>query len=119
MIRTGPSQKAIHRAARGASRLASATEAARWDDDTDDTDETDETDTASRPSVNSAAADELPIADYDSLPVRGVVIALRGINDDADLTAVEQYERSHKNRAGVLTAVQNRTEALAHDTARG
>ena len=44
---------------------------------------------------------------------------IRGINDDADLTAVEQYERSHKNRAGVLTAVQHRTEALAHDTARG
>jgi len=85
-----------------------ATEAARWDD-ADDT-----------PPTTAGGDDaELPIPGYDSLPVPGIVAALRGINDDADLTAVEQYERGHKNRTGVLTAVQNRTEAIAHDTARG
>lgn len=67
----------------------------------------------------AVASDELPIPDYDALPVRRVVVALRTITDDADLTAVEEYERSHKNRAGVLTAVQNRTESLAHDTTDG
>ncbi len=64
-------------------------------------------------------ADELPIADYDSLVVRDVTEALEELEDVAELTAVEEYERQHKNRVGVLTAVQARAAALTHDSSTG
>jgi hypothetical protein len=92
-----------------AAETAIATEAARRDD----------TESGRANGILSVGADELPIADYDALSVDAVLVAVRTLVDEADLTAVEEYERGHKNRDSVVTAVQDRTEALARDTATG
>ncbi|MBV9919953.1 MAG: hypothetical protein JOY78_03735, partial [Pseudonocardia sp.] len=83
-----------------------ATEAARRDD----------TESGPPGSILTVEADELPIADYDALSVDAVLVAVRTLVDEADLTVVEEYERGHKNRDSVVTAAQERTEALARDT---
>jgi hypothetical protein len=86
-----------------------ATEAARRDD----------TESGPASSILTVEADELPIAEYDALSVDAVLVAVRTLVDEADLTVVEEYERGHKNRDSVVTAVQERTEALARDAATG
>jgi hypothetical protein len=50
---------------------------------------------------SSAAAAELPIADYDSLAASQVIPRLAGLSDD-ELAAVEAYERNHRGRKTIL-----------------
>jgi hypothetical protein len=50
---------------------------------------------------SSAAADGLPIADYDSLAASQVIPRLAGLDHD-ELAAVEAYETSHRGRKTIL-----------------
>ncbi len=49
---------------------------------------------------------EEPWPGYDELTVDEVRAALGGAQDDDRADAVRSYERAHKNRAGVLSAVE-------------
>ena len=50
---------------------------------------------------SSAAAAELPIADYDSLAASQVIPRLAGLSDE-ELQAVHDYELSHRGRKTIL-----------------
>lgn len=54
----------------------------------------------------------LPIADYDTLGVDGVVEALEGLGL-RDLELVRDYESEHKNRKTVLRAIDQKLAAAA------
>jgi hypothetical protein len=56
---------------------------------------------AARPKGPSRAALALPIADYDSLTVGQINTQIAGLSVE-ELKAVRNYEKRHKNRAGVL-----------------
>ena len=58
--------------------------------------------------VRGAAARErdLPIANYDDLPVAKVNARLRRLSE-VDLSKVEAYERKHKNRKTVLQRIES------------
>ena len=57
--------------------------------------------------------DELPVDNYDDLTVGDVASALQRLTDAAALTALLRYEQNHKDRAGAVTAIENRLSALA------
>jgi hypothetical protein len=63
---------------------------------------------ARRPAAKapSRAAANLPIEGYDSLTVPQIVASLRSLTA-AELRQVRTYEKRHKNRAGVLTRIEN------------
>lgn len=50
---------------------------------------------------SSAAADELPLSDYDSLAASQVIPRLMGL-DPAELEAVRAYEAAHRGRKTIL-----------------
>jgi hypothetical protein len=55
--------------------------------------------------------DQLPLPDYDHLPVEGLTSRIRTL----DATGVEtllEYERAHANRLQVVTIMENRLSAL-------
>jgi hypothetical protein len=56
---------------------------------------------AARPKGPSRAALALPIADYDSLTVGQINAQIAGLSVE-ELKAVRNYEKRHKNRAGVV-----------------
>ena len=63
---------------------------------------------AKRPAAKKApsrAAASLPIPDYDSLNVAQIQARLVGLTA-AELRKVRDYEKRHKNRAGVLTRIE-------------
>ena len=57
--------------------------------------------------------DELPVDNYDDLTVGEVASAVQLLADAAALTALVRYEQNHKDRAGAMTAIENRLSALA------
>jgi hypothetical protein len=59
----------------------------------------------------SKAAAGLPIIDYDNLTVPQIVANLANLSV-AELRQVRTYEKRHKNRAGVLTRIENALRAL-------
>ena len=70
-------------------------------------------------SMRSAAgvleADELPIADYDTLNVSEAVAEIKELATPADVRAILAYEEAHKNRQGVVSAAQTRVAAIAQE----
>jgi len=70
-------------------------------------------------SMRSAAgvleADELPIADYDTLNVSEAVTEIKELTTPADVRAILAYEEAHKNRHGVVSAAQTRVAAIAQE----
>jgi len=61
------------------------------------------------------AREDLPLPDYDHLPLEGLTHRVRSL-DAADLERVLQYERAHGNRLPVVVMLENRLEQL-HDGA--
>ena len=57
--------------------------------------------------------DELAVDNYDDLTVGDVASAVQQLTDTAALTALLRYEQNHKDRAGAVTAIENRLSALA------
>ena len=55
--------------------------------------------------------DQLPLPDYDHLPVEGLTSRIRTL-DAAGLETVLEYERAHANRLQVVTVMKNRLRAL-------
>jgi hypothetical protein len=55
--------------------------------------------------------DQLPLPDYDHLPVDGLTSRIRTL-DAAGLETVLEYERAHANRLQVVTIMENRLTAL-------
>jgi hypothetical protein len=55
--------------------------------------------------------DQLPLPDYDHLPVDGLASRIRTL-DAAGLETVLEYERAHANRLQVVTIMENRLTAL-------
>ncbi|MGA9872937.1 MAG: ferritin-like domain-containing protein [Rhodococcus sp. (in: high G+C Gram-positive bacteria)] len=70
-------------------------------------------------SARSAAgvldADELPIADYESLNVSESVAAIKDLTEPRDVRTVLAFEEAHKNRHGVVSAAQTRVAAIAKE----
>jgi hypothetical protein len=56
--------------------------------------------------------DDLPLPDYDHLPVGSLTSRIRTLESD-DLKTLLQYEQSHANRIQVVSAMQHRLSALA------
>ena len=68
---------------------------------------------AKRPAAKKApsrAAANLPIEDYDSLNVAQIQARIVGLSV-AELRKVRDYEKRHKNRAGVLTRIEGALKA--------
>jgi hypothetical protein len=55
--------------------------------------------------------DQLPLPDYDHLPVDGLTSRIRTL-DAEGLQTVLDYEREHANRLQVVTVMENRLSAL-------
>ena len=55
--------------------------------------------------------DQLPLPDYDHLPVEGLASRIRTL-DAAGLETLLQYERVHADRLQVVTIMENRLAAL-------
>ncbi|MCV2490006.1 hypothetical protein OF117_11605 [Geodermatophilus sp. YIM 151500] len=55
--------------------------------------------------------DQLPLPDYDHLPVEGLTSRIRTL-DAAELETVLAYEREHADRARVVTIMENRLQSL-------
>ncbi|PRX45956.1 hypothetical protein B0I33_108103 [Prauserella shujinwangii] len=57
------------------------------------------------------AREELPLADYDHLPVPALRDRIRSLTAD-EVRQVLDYERAHADRAPVVTTLENRLEQL-------
>ena len=57
--------------------------------------------------------DELAVDNYDDLTVSDVASAVQQLTDTTALTALLRYEQNHKDRAGAVTAIENRLAAVA------
>jgi hypothetical protein len=55
--------------------------------------------------------DQLPLPDYDHLPVEGLTSRIRTL-DAQGLQTVLEYEKAHANRLQVVTVMENRLSAL-------
>ncbi|MGY1828791.1 hypothetical protein ACI8AA_00005 [Geodermatophilus sp. SYSU D01180] len=55
--------------------------------------------------------DQLPLPDYDHLPVEGLISRIRTL-DATGLQTVLDYERAHADRLQVVTAMENRLRSL-------
>ena len=55
--------------------------------------------------------DQLPLPDYDHLPVDGLISRIRTL-DATGLQTLLDYERAHADRLQVVTAMQNRLTSL-------
>jgi hypothetical protein len=55
--------------------------------------------------------DQLPLPDYDHLPVDGLASRIRTL-DAAGLETLLEYERAHANRLQVVTIMENRLTSL-------
>ncbi|MFE0633447.1 hypothetical protein ACFW3D_41780 [Streptomyces sp. NPDC058864] len=61
---------------------------------------------APRAQAPMARTADLPLADYDRLPVAEIIQRLR-LFSQADLSMIEDYEREHGDRVGILNAIEN------------
>ncbi|MGR7028133.1 hypothetical protein [Geodermatophilus sp. URMC 62] len=55
--------------------------------------------------------DQLPLPDYDHLPVEGLISRIRTL-DATGLQTLLDYEKAHADRLQVVLAMQNRLESL-------
>ncbi|WP_104524015.1 hypothetical protein [Blastococcus atacamensis] len=55
--------------------------------------------------------DQLPLPDYDHLPVDGLTSRIRTL-DLQGLETLLEYERAHANRVQVVTIMENRAQSL-------
>jgi hypothetical protein len=55
--------------------------------------------------------DQLPLPDYDHLPVEGLTSRIRML-DAPGLQTLLEYERAHANRLQVVTIMENRLTSL-------
>jgi hypothetical protein len=55
--------------------------------------------------------DQLPLPDYDHLPVQGLISRIRTL-DATGLQTLLDYERAHADRLQVTVAMENRLTAL-------
>lgn len=55
--------------------------------------------------------DQLPLPDYDHLPVEGLISRIRTL-DATGLQTLLDYEQAHANRLQVVIAMQNRLKSL-------
>ena len=55
---------------------------------------------------------DLPLEDYDHLPVGSLTSRIRSLGSD-DLTTLLAYEKAHANRIQVVSAMQHRLSGLA------
>jgi hypothetical protein len=55
--------------------------------------------------------DQLPLPDYDHLPVEGLTSRIRTL-DAAGLQTLLEYERTHADRLQVVTIMENRLTSL-------
>jgi len=55
--------------------------------------------------------DQLPLPDYDHLPVGGLTTRIRTLDAQGVETLLE-YERAHANRLQVVTVMENRLSSL-------
>jgi hypothetical protein len=58
-----------------------------------------------------SAHDELPLPDYDHLPLGGLTSRIRTL-DQAGVQAVLDYERAHGDRVPVVTVLESRLAEL-------
>jgi hypothetical protein len=58
-------------------------------------------------------SNELPLPDYDHLPVSSLQHRIRSLGQD-DLRALRGYENEHANRVAVLEMIDARIDALEH-----
>jgi hypothetical protein len=70
-----------------------------------------------RSETGTLSAEELPVAEYDTLNAQDVVRELRALTDAADVRAVLNYEQAHANRATVNNAAQAHLSELAKQAA--
>ena len=56
--------------------------------------------------------DDLPLPDYDHLPVGSLTSRIRTLGSE-DLKTLLSYERAHANRVQVVSAMQHRLDGLA------
>jgi ferritin-like metal-binding protein YciE len=68
-----------------------------------------------RAELGGLAASELPIKHFEEMTAPNAIAAVRELTDPDDLRAVIAFERSHKNRAGVVEAAQARHAAVARE----
>jgi hypothetical protein len=59
------------------------------------------------------ATNELPLPDYDHLPVSSLQHRIRSLGED-ELTALRGYENEHAQRVAVLEMIDARVDALRH-----
>jgi hypothetical protein len=59
----------------------------------------------------TADRDDLPLPDYDHLPLGSLTHRVRSLDAD-DLTALLAYEREHGNRLPVVQMLENRLDAV-------
>lgn len=55
--------------------------------------------------------DDLPLPDYDHLPVGSLISRVRSLDAD-DLKTVLEYEKSHANRVQVVQALTHRLDGV-------
>ncbi|MGJ6124315.1 ferritin-like domain-containing protein [Mycolicibacterium sp. Y3] len=58
---------------------------------------------------------ELPIADYDELPVAEAISAVKELTDPSDIRVIVAWEEAHKNRQRVVSAAQTRLATIAQE----
>ena len=69
------------------------------------------------PSAPPLEPGQLPIAAYDELTVAQAAAAIKELTDPADIRTILTYEQTNKDRHRVISAVQSRLTAIAHDLA--
>ncbi|WP_040339794.1 hypothetical protein [Candidatus Blastococcus massiliensis] len=70
---------------------------------------------SAREELGDVSSDELPVKNYDSLSVNEAVKAAKGLKEPRDIRVVIAYEEAHKNRAGVVSALQTQLASLAKE----
>ena len=70
-----------------------------------------------RADLGSLKASELPIKHYEEMTAQNAIAALRELTTPEDLNTMIAFERSHKNRSGVISAAQTRYAAIAKNAA--
>ncbi len=70
-----------------------------------------------RAGLGTLDAAELPIRGYDDMTAQNAIAAIRELDGSDDVAAVLAYEEHNKDRAGVISAAQTRSAALAKDAA--
>jgi hypothetical protein len=70
---------------------------------------------SAREELGDVSSDELPIKNYDGLSVTDAVKAAKRLEEPRDIRVVIAYEEAHKNRSGVVSALQTQLASLAKE----